>query len=238
MTMAKITAYLGKEVGSNTTLHEMDAREILARYHIPMNRYRLTASAEEAVEAAEDIGYPVVLKIVSPDIIHKSDIGGVKVNLASEEEVRAAYEDIMSSALQHTKKENMIGMTVQEMCFGEAEILIGMKRDSVFGPTVVIGAGGVMVELLQDYSLRICPVTREDVAEMLNELKTYKLLSGYRGRPETDIEAIIDVVMQVSRMSAELEDLEALDLNPVLVRAKGKGVVAVDARLTVKQTGL
>ncbi len=214
-----------------TVLTEVESRWVLECFDLPLNRWEFVVDADAAARAARTIGYPVVLKVVSPDILHKSDVGGVVLDVADERQLRDAYTGIEQSVRRNTPSAVIQGIAVAERIRGLCEVLVGVKRDPVFGPTCVVGLGGIWTELLGDVALRVCPLTDEDVLAMLAELRGSRLLRGYRGVPECDVEALRGLVMKVSEMAICLDAIAELDLNPVVVGAVGEGAWIVDARM-------
>ncbi|MEM1589944.1 MAG: acetate--CoA ligase family protein [Candidatus Bathyarchaeia archaeon] len=213
-------------------LLENEAKTICMEYNIPVTEFKLAKSMAEAVKAAGEIGFPVVLKIVSPDIIHKSDVGGVMLNLKNAREVRAAYKQIMENVKRHKKDAKIIGVIVQEMAQPSTEVIVGAIKDPQFGPTLMFGIGGVLVEILKDVTFRIAPITEEEAREMLTEIKAYPLLKGYRNLPPADIEAIVKILLNTSRLVMEHPEIKELDLNPIMVYEKG--AKTVDARIILE----
>jgi len=216
-------------------LTEADAKELLASYGIPITRERLCRSLSESLAAAEEIGYPVALKVMSPDIPHKTEAGIVALHVKDEEELRNTYGRILEKAVKARTGARIKGVLVQEMVSGGQECIVGVRRDPLFGPVIAVGIGGIFVEVLQDVSLRLAPVDRETVMKMLEELKGLPLLRGARGNPPRDIEALASLVEAVSRMVLSEPDLLELDVNPVMVLQEGRGAVAVDALVLRKQ---
>ncbi|MBT4487694.1 MAG: acetate--CoA ligase family protein [Rhodospirillaceae bacterium] len=211
-------------------LSEVDAAEILGKAGLPMAPGRLVHSADDAAQAAMEVGYPVVMKIVSPDIQHKSDIGGVKLNLQSVDEVRAGYQAIMAAVGQHAKGASIDGVLVAPMISGGVETIIGVHRDPVFGPVVLFGLGGIFVEVLKDVTFRIAPFGLGEAHRMIDEVRGRALLDGVRGQPASDVDALALSLSQLSVYAALHGDvIESIDINPFLVKAKGEGVIAVDA---------
>lgn len=212
-------------------LSEVEGRRLLADYGIRGPEERVAASAEAAVEAARAVGYPVVLKILSPDIQHKTEIGGVRVGLADDAEVRRVFSEVMSAAEGHYPEADLQGVLVQEMVpEGAVEVIVGVLQDADFGPVVVFGSGGVLVELLKDSSLRLPPLSRRDAQEMIEETHAARLLEGFRGKPAADVEALVETLVQVSQLAVDLKDhVAAVDINPLMVLPDGEGVLAVDA---------
>ena len=201
-------------------------------YQIPVTTFKAAESEEEAAKFAEQIGFPVVLKIVSPDIIHKSDAGGVKVNLKNTAEVRSAYRKILENAQNYDSGAKIVGVLVQEMAPQSTEVIVGAVKDPQFGQTLMFGLGGIFVELLKDVSFRIAPVTREDAYEMMTKLKAYPLLTGYRNTPPADSDALITILLNTSKLVMDYPEIKELDLNPIM--AYEKGAKTVDARIILE----
>ncbi|MGC8975961.1 MAG: acetate--CoA ligase family protein [Thermoprotei archaeon] len=217
-----------------TKLLEHEAYDVLIRYGIPTPKFGLATSAEEAVRLSDEIGYPVVLKIVSPDIVHKSDVGGVKLNLGTSEEVRKSFDEILRNVKNKAPEAKIAGVLVQEMIPQSLEVIVGATRDPTFGPVILFGLGGIFVEVLKDVSFRITPLTRYDAETMLTEIKAAKILDGYRGTPPRDKEAIIDIIMKLAKFMEEHESVTDVDLNPVMVFEVGKGAKVADVRILVR----
>jgi len=215
-------------------LLEHEALLFCESYGLPVPRFGVARSSAEAVRIAERIGFPVVLKVVSPDILHKSDVGGVVLGVRTPEEVEEKYSAIIRSVERKAPGARVYGVLVQEMVGRGLEVIVGAVRDPQFGPVVMVGVGGVFVELLRDVSFRVAPVTPVDVEEMLRDLKGYRLFEGYRGEPPRDKRALVDIVVRVSRLVAEHEEINEVDLNPVVVFAEGQGAKVVDARFVVR----
>ena len=209
-------------------LTEFESKELLEEIGIQVPAQILATSREETVKAMEEIGFPLVLKLIAEDIVHKSDTGAVKLNLKSREEVEQAYDELMNIPSQKTKK-----ISVQKMADEPiTELIIGMTTDPQFGPALMFGIGGILVELLEDVSFRIAPVTEYDCREMIKEIKGFPILDGYRGKPKADINAIVDVLMKISELVIKYEEIKELDLNPVFIYEKG--LICVDARIILK----
>lgn len=224
------------ETGGSLT--EWRSKEILSSYEIPVTREILTATAEEAAAAAEEIGFPVALKIMSPDLLHKSDIGGVILDLHGRDEVKNAFEELKARAGQSRPGARIEGVLVQEMLKPGYEVLIGIKKDPIFGPAVVVGLGGILVEVFEDVAARVAPLRTEDAWEMLEELKGKALLEGSRGQSPGDFEALVDIIMKVSRLAVDLEGcIMELDINPLIVYETGKGAVVADALVIGSRNG-
>jgi acyl-CoA synthetase (NDP forming) len=213
-------------------LLETEAKAICMEYAIPVTTFKLAKSEREAVEFAGQIGFPVVLKIVSPDIIHKSDAGGVMVNLKSAIEVRNAYGKILENAKKYNSAANIVGVLVQEMAPQSTEVIVGAIKDPQFGQTLMFGLGGIFVELLNDVTFRVAPITREDAHEMVIKVKAYPLLKGYRNTPPADIDAIISVLLNTSKLVMDYPEIKELDLNPIMVYENG--AKTVDARIILE----
>jgi len=201
-------------------------------YGIPVTKFRMAKNVEETTRFAEETGYPVVLKIVSPDVIHKFDVGGVVLNLKSSQEVRDAYNKVMANVKKHKPDAKIVGVLVQEMAPPSTEIIVGATKDPQFGPALMFGLGGIFVEVLKDVSFRIAPITKSDAREMITEVKGYPILRGYRGEPPSDINAIVEVLLNTSRLVMDHPEIRELDLNPILVYEKG--AKTVDARIILE----
>jgi acyl-CoA synthetase (NDP forming) len=213
-------------------LLETEAKTVCMEYRIPVTKFKLAKNKADAVNFADEIGYPVVLKIVSPDVIHKSDVGGVIINVKDAEDVRKAYEQIMDSVKRHKPNAKIIGVLVQEMAPQSTEVIVGATKDPQFGPTLMFGLGGIFVEILKDVTFRIAPVTEDEAREMIAAVKAYPLLKGYRNTPPADIEAIVKILLNTSRLVMEHQEIKELDLNPIMVYEKG--AKTVDARIILE----
>jgi len=210
---------------------ETESRELLGHYGIPLPKAIFADSGERAVEAGEEIGFPVAMKIVSPDITHKSDAGGVKINLRGEIQVRKAFAEIVESAEKITAKDRILGALISPMAAHGQECIIGMIRDRQFGPVIMFGMGGIFVEVLKDVSFRVAPLADEDIDEMFEEIKGYKVLTGTRGEKPKDIDAIKDILARISQIAVENTEIIEIDLNPVIVHEKGASIV--DSRIII-----
>lgn len=208
-----------------------EAREICEAYGLPVPREGLARSVEDAVRLARDIGFPVALKIVSPDIIHKTEAGGVQLGLTNAREVRQAYRTITANAWNYKSDAQITGVQVQQMVTGGHEVIVGIIRDPAFGPVVMFGLGGVFVETLQDTTFRLAPTTPADSLRMLDEIRGAAILGGVRGMPAVDRQALASLIANVSQLAADFPEITEIDLNPVM--ASAQGVIAVDARLVV-----
>jgi acyl-CoA synthetase (NDP forming) len=216
-----------------TVLTEVESKQILHEAGVPVTIAETAATAKEAVAVAGRSGYPVVLKILSPDIAHKSDVGGVRVGLDSAAEVESAFEEIVSAVKQRQPDARIEGVAVQKMAPAGTEVIVGMSKDPQFGPVMMFGLGGIFVEVLKDVAFRIVPLEPRDAREMVREIKGFPVLEGVRGKDPADIEALEKLILQVSEFIEAHPEIEELDLNPVF--AYKDGVIAVDARIVVSQ---
>ncbi len=224
-----------------TFVLEHEAKDIMKAYGIPIPAYNTAVTADEAVEKSKAIGFPVVLKILSKDVLHKSDAGGVKINLKNEDEVRKAFNEIMDNAKNFGKEKGIDvdlsrGVFISDFADMGTEIIVGVTKDPQFGHALMAGLGGIFVEVLKDVSFRLIPFTENDAREMLKELKAYKILEGIRGEPPRDIDSLVNVMLAVSKMIAENPEITELDCNPTFVYEKGKGTLVVDARILIGST--
>ena len=229
----ELTAEQSAAAGSfsgGDALTEFDSKALVAAFGVQTTRDEVAADADAAVAAAERIGYPVAVKVNSPDILHKTEAGGIRLGLADGEAVRAAFAEVVSNAGAYDANARIDGVVVQEMVSGGVETIVGVSYDEQLGPFLLFGTGGVMVEVYNDVALRHCPVTREDALEMIDEVKGARLLRGFRGAPAADVDALADTLVRVSQMAAQLEgSLGELDINPLMVLPAGQGVKAADA---------
>ncbi len=213
-------------------LTEIEAKQVCAAAGINTIETFLASSQTEVVTLSEKIGFPVVLKITSPDITHKTDAGGVKVGLQSKAEVRQAYEEIMASVRSIFPEAKLDGVSVQAMARPGTEVIIGMFKDSQFGPVIMFGLGGIFVEVLKDVSFRIIPILKRDAAEMMTEIKGYALLQGYRGHEPAHMPSLENMLLKVSALVDKTPGIKEIDLNPVF--AYKDSAVAVDARIVLE----
>lgn len=211
-----------------------EVNEVLRAFGLPMVPTYLCQSADEAAAAADKVGYPVVVKLASATLVHKTEWQGVRLNLKSADEVKSAFESIAATLRAAGREDEMLGVTVQPMAKDGTEVLIGMTEDPSFGPLIAFGLGGVTVELLGDVVFRITPLTDQDAAEMIRGIRGYKLLDGYRQTPVRDKEALADILLRVSRMVEEVPAIVDLDFNPVRVFTEGEGAQILDARIKVR----
>jgi acetyltransferase len=212
------------------TLSERESRNIAAACGIVLPASTLAPDAEAAVRAAAQIGYPVVVKISSEDILHKSDAGGVKVGLADAQAVRAAFSQVTASALSYKADAVLDGVLVQQMAPEGREVIVGVNRDPQFGPVIMFGLGGVYVEVLKDVVFRVAPLTTADAEDMVRGIRAARILGAFRGSPAADMEALVDVLLRVSQLAVQFPELSECDLNPLRVYPEGQGVMALDVR--------
>jgi acyl-CoA synthetase (NDP forming) len=219
------------------TLSESESKRLLTAWGVASARERLAMSAEAAVEAAEQLGYPVALKLDSPDIPHKTEARVVRLNLGNATQVQAAYDEIFANAKAYAPRARIIGVSVQEMVEDSVEVIVGVSCDPQLGPVLLFGSGGVMVEVYNDVALRRCPITRAEAKAMIAEVKGARLLQGFRGGPVADLAALEDTLVRVSHLAMHLEgQLSELDINPLMVLPSGQGVRAVDALVVLSGT--
>jgi acetyltransferase len=215
------------------SIGDAEAWAVLESYGFTVPQSRLAETPDEAVEIAEEMGYPVVLKVASPDILHKTDVGGVKLNLRSHDDVRDAFDLMVYRAGRYAPGAHIWGCQVQQMVSGGREVLLGMSRDPQFGPLVAFGLGGIYVEALKDVSFRVAPFGRREAEEMIREIRSYPLLEGVRGEPPADQEAMVDALLRVSRLVTDFPEIVELDVNPLMVFEEGRGAMAIDMRLVL-----
>ena len=213
-------------------LLETEAKTICIEYGNPVTKFNLAKNEKDAIRYADQIGYPIVLKIVSPDIIHKSDAGGVIVNLKNATEVADSYKKIIDNAKKFKTDVKIVGVLVQEMAPQSTEVIVGAIKDPQFGQTLMFGLGGIFVELLKDVTFRIAPIETDDAKEMITQLKAYPLLNGYRNTPLADINALTAILCNTSRLVIDNPEIKELDLNPVMAYQKGAKIV--DARIILE----
>jgi acyl-CoA synthetase (NDP forming) len=219
---------------SRSLLTEIESKALVSGVGIPVIETKLATSRKEAVVISKKLGFPVALKIVSPDITHKSDIGGVKLALNTLGQVEVAYDEIISSVNQRYPKAIIDGVSVQKMAHPGTEVIVGMIKDAQFGPVLMFGLGGILVELLKDVSFRIVPLEQEDAQGMIREIKGYRLLKGYRGSEPVNIPILEEILLKVSRLVDENPEIKELDLNPIF--AYNDGAATVDARVILEES--
>jgi acetyltransferase len=204
---------------------------LVAAYGIPTPPERLATTPEESAAMACEIGFPVVLKLASPDILHKSDIGGVMLDVRDAAAARAGFATLVARAAAAHPRAAVRGVKVQKMVTGGQEVIVGVKRDPIFGPLVMFGLGGIYVEALADVSFRLAPLSAADAREMIGEVRSAKLLAGVRGAAPADRTALVEAIVRIGQLAAERPEIAELDVNPLLVLPEGQGVVAVDVRV-------
>ncbi len=214
-----------------TTLGESGARDVIAAYGFRGPKTLRAGGTSEAAEAAERIGFPVVLKIVAPEILHKSDVGGVRLGLTSQDAVRDAYAQMVARVATAVPQARIEGVLVQEQVTEGREVILGMARDPQFGPLLMFGLGGIYVEALKDVTFRIAPLTRADAETMVREIRAFPILQGVRGQPPADLAALVEDILRLSQLVGDMPEIAEIDINPLLVRAEGRGTVALDARI-------
>lgn len=219
-------------VQSPRVLTEIESKDMLKAAGIPVVATKLARNQKEAVALSKEMGFPVALKIVSPEVVHKSDSGGVKLGLENAAQVEKAYAAIMASVKEKVPGARILGVSVQGMARKGVEVIVGMSKDPQFGPVIMFGLGGVLVELLKDVSFRIVPVAKFDAAEMIREIKGFPMLQGFRGAEPADLGALEKLIVKVSEFVEQHPQVRELDLNPVF--AYKDGVMAVDARVVVE----
>jgi len=212
----------------------LESLDILKAYGVPTIGTALTETLEETIREAENIGYPLVMKIVSPQISHKSDVGGIRLSLENAGEVKVAYEDMMENIPKEKPDAVLEGVQLQQMLSGGREVIIGMVRDPTFGPMLMFGLGGIYVEILKDVRFAIAPLSESEARDLITGIKTYPLLAGVRGAEPSDIDALVDSILRISRLVCDFPEIEEFEINPMMVFEKGKGALAVDMRLVLK----
>lgn len=228
------TGYMGNMKGiipsNGQVLSEHESKQLLAQYGISITREVVVNRPAEAIDAAERIGFPVCLKIDSPDIPHKTEAGAIKLNLQTSREVARAYLEIIENAARYRPDADINGVLVAEMCQGGTEVIVGIQNDPQFGPTVMFGLGGIFVEILKDVALRVAPLTPREARGMIEEIRGFQVLQGARGQEPADLEALQELLLQIGQLALDLKDeIQELDLNPVLVMPEGQGLKVVDA---------
>jgi len=229
-TTDKIIAQARSE--NRKALLESEAKTIMMEYGVTVPKFQLATNEKEAAKIAETIGFPVVAKIVSPEIIHKSDAGGVKVGLKTPTDVETAYTTIIENAKKYDPKAKLLGVLIMEMAPQGTEVIIGAIKDPQFGATIMFGLGGIFVEVLKDVTFKIAPINTDEAKEMITSLKAAALLKGYRNTPPADIDALAQIIVNVSTLLTEHPEIAELDLNPVIAYAKGANTV--DARIILE----
>lgn len=218
-------------IGDRKVIGEYESRMLLDAYQIPNVPGGLAKTADEAVMIAEKIGYPVVLKIVAEGLIHKSDAGGIVLNIQNNEEMQGDFKDLIDRIHKNEPEAEIIGAMVEKMAAKGVEVIVGMRRDATFGPLMMFGMGGTLVELVKDIQFRVAPLSREDIQTMVAETMAGKLLNGYRGAPMADFEAVYEVIAQLSKLAMEHPEIQEIEINPLIVYPEGQGAIAIDSRM-------
>lgn len=218
-----------------TNLLEDEGYSVLQAYGFPVPKSKLVNNEDDAIKAATEIGFPVVMKITSKDIIHKSESGGVKVGLKNAEEVKNAYNSILSNVKNYNPNAKIEGVLVQEMVTNSKELILGAKQDKLFGPLLMFGLGGIYVEILKDVNFRLAPISQSEAQEMVESIKTISLLKGARGEKPSDIPSIVDCLLRLSQLIVDFPEIEEFDINPLLVLEEGRGSRVVDVRIGLKK---
>ena len=214
-------------------LTEFESKRILKQAGISVVETKLAKNQKEAVEISQKIGFPVALKIVSPDVIHKTDSGGVKLSVNSVAHVKKAYDEILKKVRKQYPKALLHGISVQKMVRPGTEVIVGISKDPQFGPVVMFGLGGIFVELFKDVSFRVIPVERKDAQEMIKEIKGFPLLQGYRGKEPADISSLVNIILKISKFIEGNPQIKELELNPIF--AYRHRAVAADARIILEK---
>ena len=230
MKMYSILDEVKKE--GRSILTEFESKRILKQIGVPVVETRLAMNQKEAVSISQRIGFPVVLKITSPDVVHKTDSGGVKLGLRNGSEVKKAYDEILRSVEKKYRRAPIHGISVQKMAPPGTEVIVGTSKDPQFGPVIMFGLGGIFVEVLKDVSFRVIPVNRKDAQEMIREIKGFPLLQGYRGKEPVNIPALVEIILKISRFINENPQIREMELNPIF--AYKNKALAVDARIILE----
>ncbi len=233
--MARARTVLDKvKAEGRTLLDETEGKEILRAYGVYVPPEGDVRTADEAISLARSIGHPVVMKISSPDIAHKTDVGGIAVDLRSDEDVRKAYEQMIARVRTRMPSAHIDGVTIEKMVFGR-EVIVGMVRDPQFGPVITFGLGGIFVEIMKDVTQKIAPLTDHDVGTMIRSIKAYPILTGARGRRPADISALKNIIFSVAQIAIDLPEISEFEINPVILGDEGQGASAVDALATIRR---
>ncbi len=217
---------------ARTALTEIESKKLIGQAGIDIIETRLAASRDEAIAVSNELGFPVAIKISSPDVLHKSDIGGVKLGLKTPAQVGKAYDEVLDAVKKKNPQARIEGVAVQQMARPGVEVTIGMSKDAQFGPVLMFGLGGVWVEILKDVSFRIVPLSKKDATQMIREIKGYPLLAGYRGQKAADVSKLEDFLLKLSDLAEKNATIKEIDLNPIY--AYSDGAVVVDARVILE----
>jgi acyl-CoA synthetase (NDP forming) len=230
--MGKFSIFDQVKKEGRSILTEFESKKILKQAGISVVETKLAKTQKEAVSLSQKMGFPVALKITSPDVIHKSDSGGVKLSINSVAEVKKAYDEILKKVRKQYPDAIIHGVSVQKMALPGTEVIVGSSKDPQFGPVIMFGLGGIFVELLKDVSFRVIPVEQRDAQEMIKEIKGYPLLQGYRGKEPANISALVEIILKISKLIEENPQIKELELNPIF--AYKNKAVAVDARIILE----
>ena len=231
--MGKFSIFDQVKKEGRSILTEFESKKILKQAGISVVETKLAKTQKEAVSLSQKMGYPVALKITSPDVIHKSDSGGVKLSLNNTSDVKKAYDEILKRVKKQYPDAVIHGVGVQKMVRPGTEVIVGSSKDPQFGPVIMFGLGGIFVELLKDVSFRIIPLERKDALEMIKEIKGYPLLQGYRGKDPANISALVEIILKISKLIEENPNIKELELNPIFVYRDR--AVGVDARIILEK---
>jgi len=230
--MGKFSIFDQVKKEGRSILTEFESKKILKQAGISVVETKLAKTQKEAVSLSQKMGFPVALKMTSPDVIHKSDSGGVKLSINSVAEVKKAYDEILKKVRKQYPDAIIHGVSVQKMALPGTEVIVGSSKDPQFGPVIMFGLGGIFVELLKDVSFRVIPVEQRDAQEMIKEIKGYPLLQGYRGKEPANISALVEIILKISKLIEENPQIKELELNPIF--AYKNKAVAVDARIILE----
>jgi acyl-CoA synthetase (NDP forming) len=232
MTFPKVEPQIAhKVISKGGPYSDSEIAKIFMAYGIPMAGSKLTTNANDAIKAANEIGYPVVLKVTSPDILHKTEVGAVKLGIENNEDLRSSYQEVLKNAKKHHPKANILGVTVYRMVRSNVEVALGAKRDSQFGPVIMFGLGGIYIEILKDFQLGLAPVNIERATEMINSIRSFEMLNGYRKGERFDIEALASAISGLSLLMTDFPEISEIDINPIRVNTDHHGILALDAKI-------
>lgn len=227
----------GKVIAKGGPYNDADVAKILMSYDIPMAGSKITTSANDAIKAAKEIGYPVVLKVTSPDILHKTEVGAVKLGIEDDDDLRSSYQEILKNAKKNCPKAKVLGVTVYHMVRSNIEVAIGAKRDPLFGPVIMFGLGGIYIEILKDFRLGLAPVSIERAKDMIYGIKSFEMINGYRNGEHFDIEALARAVSGLSLLMNDFPQISEIDVNPIRVNTDHHGILALDAKIIFEKAG-
>jgi acetyltransferase len=228
-----VEEYLSSE--DERYLGQADCQKILKCYNLPLLHNEVATSPEEAARIAEEIGKPVAMKVMSPDIVHKWDVGGVKLKVTGADAAKKAYDKILENSRKAVPDANIKGILVEEMARKGVEVILGANRDPRFGPLMMFGLGGTLVEVLKDVTFRLAPMWRSSANRMIRQIKAFKVLTGVRGTPPSDIQAIEETLLRLSCLVCDIPEISELDINPLIVHAEGEGCSVADSRIMLRR---